>query len=88
MYKTIHSKAAECTFFSSALGNQEKKTKVQNQQKEGHNTDQTEIKWKLEKKKKTAERINETKSWFLKMVSTINKPLAILTEKKKRDSKL
>ena len=33
--------------------------------------------------KKTVEKINETKSWFLEMINKIDKPLARLIKKKR-----
>ena len=36
--------------------------------------------------KKAVERINETKSWFFEKINKIDKPLARLTKKKKRES--
>ena len=37
--------------------------------------------------KKTIEKINEIKSWFFKKLNKINKPLARLTQGKKRTHK-
>ena len=38
----------------------------------------------IETKKKTTEKINETKSWLFEKINKIDKPLATLIKRKKR----
>ena len=42
----------------------------------------------LSKPKKTAEQINETRSWFLERINKIDKPLASLIKKKKERTQI
>ena len=56
---------------------------TQSQQKEGNNKDQTR-----NRNKKTIEKINETKSWFLEKTNKIDKLLAGSSRKRERPDKV
>ena len=67
----------------TSKGARKRTIKSQRQQKERNHKRQSEIN-EIETKNKP-EKMNETKSWFLENFNKINKPLARLIKRKKRD---
>ena len=63
-------------------------TTTKNQEKERNHKDLNRDKLKRNDRKKTVIKINKTKSWFFEKINKIDKPLAILINKKREKNQI